>query len=192
MYALILISALTNLSEIRALVYPYKEDIYLVCVILGAFIALPVLVGLVRYLSKNPISKPSTPKDAEALVEYNEYFTEKERKKLDIPYIQRIENNIERDVIKEATDFLKSSEQVLIISGESGIGKTRLAIEISKGINKSGKLTGDFKFKGKCLFVNLSNYKNQEDIEEKLNTELLEKTYSSSTIISIMWKYSTT
>ena len=59
--------------------------------------------------------KYSIPKDAEALVEYNKYFTEKELEKLDIPCVQRIENNIERDIIKEATNFLKSSEQVLII-----------------------------------------------------------------------------
>ena len=123
-----------------------------------------------------PFRKSSTPKDTEALVEYNKYFTEKELEKLNVPYVQRIENNIERNVIEEATDFLKSSEQVLIIAGESGIGKTRLAIEISKRINESGKLAGDFKFKGKCLFVNLRHYKSPKDIEEKLNTELSEKT----------------
>jgi tetratricopeptide (TPR) repeat protein len=176
MYALILISNLTNLSEIRALVYPYKEDIYLVCAILGAFGAIPVLLNLVRYLYKKTILKPSTPRDTEALVEYTEYFTKKELEKLDTPYIQRIENNIERDVIGEVTEFLMCSEQVLLISGESGLGKTRLAIEISKRINKSEKLTGDFKFNGKCLFVNLRHYKDPEDIEEKLNTELSEKT----------------
>ena len=173
MYNLILISTLTNLSEIRALVFPYYGDIALICAIITA---LPILVGIILFLSKNPISKPSTPKDAEALVEYKKYFTEKELKKLDVPYIQRIENNIERDVIEEATDFLKSSEQVLIIYGESGIGKTRLAIEISRRINESGKLAENFKFKGKCLFANLRHYKNPKDIEEKLNAKLSEKT----------------
>jgi tetratricopeptide (TPR) repeat protein len=179
MYALILISTLTNLSEIRALVYPYKEDISLVCEILGA---LAILVAFVGYLFRNLIKKTiirkkhSTPRDTETLVEYNKYFTEKELEKLNVPYVQRIENNIKRNVIEEATDFLKSSEQVLIIAGESGIGKTRLAIEISKRINESSKLTGYFKFKGKCLFANLRHYKNPKDIEEKLNTELSEKT----------------
>ena len=38
------------------------------------------------------------------------------------------------------------------------------------------KLAGDFKFKGKCLFVNLRHYKNPKDIEDKLNAELSEKT----------------
>ena len=51
--------------------------------------------------------KPSTPKDAEALVEYNKYFTEKELEKLDIPYVQRIENNTERDVIRRSNRLLK-------------------------------------------------------------------------------------
>jgi tetratricopeptide (TPR) repeat protein len=177
MYTLILISTLTNLSEIRALVSPYREDISLVCEIISAFaIVAGFLLGSIRYLSKNPISKPSTPRDAEALVEYKKYFTEKELEKLEVPYVQRIENNIKRDVIEEATDFLKSSEQVLIICGESGIGKTRLAIEISKRINESEKLAGNFKFKGKCLFVNLRHYKNQKDVEDKLNAQLSEKT----------------
>ncbi len=54
MYTLILISTLTNLSEIRALVYPYKEDISLVCEILGA---LAILVGFVGYLFRNFIKK---------------------------------------------------------------------------------------------------------------------------------------
>lgn len=176
MYTLILISTLTNLSELRAYALPYYSDIGLVFTIIAA---LPVLVAFARYLSRNPVSKPSTPKDAEALVEYKEYFTEKELEKLEVPYVHRIENNIERDVIdviEEATAFLKSSEQVLIICGESGIGKTRLAIEISIRINESKKLAGNFKFKEKCRFVNLPRYKNQEDIEEKLNTELSEKT----------------
>lgn len=177
MHTLILVSTLTNLSEIRALVSPYREDISLVCEIIGAFaIVAGFLLGSIRYLSKNPISKPSTPKDAEALVEYKKYFTEKELEKLEVPYVQRIENNIKRDVIEEATDFLKSSEQVLIICGENGIGKTRLAIEISKRINESEKLAGNFKFKGKCLFVNLRHYKNQKDVEDKLNAQLSEKT----------------
>lgn len=99
MYNLIVISALTNLSEIRALVSPYREDISLVCEIIGASaIVSGFLLGTIRYLSKNPISKTSTPKDAEALVEYREHFTEKELEKLEVPYIQRIENNIKRDV----------------------------------------------------------------------------------------------
>ncbi|HIH95474.1 TPA: tetratricopeptide repeat protein [Methanosarcina acetivorans] len=164
---------MTNLSEIRALVLPYYEDVALICAIITA---LPVLVGIILYLSKNHISKPSTPKDAEALVEYKKYFTEKELEKLEVPYVQRIENNIERDVIEEAADFLKSSEQVLIICGESGIGKTKLAIEISIKINESKELTGNFKFKGNCLFANLRHYKNPKDIEEKLNAKLSEKT----------------
>lgn len=172
MYTLILISTLTNLSELRAYALPYYSDIGLVFTIIAA---LPVLVAFARYLSRNPISKPSTPKDAEALVEYKEYFTEKELEKLEVPYVQRKENNIERDVIEEATDILKSSEQVLIICGESGIGKTRLAIEISRGINESKALAGNFKFKGKCLFANLRHYKNPKDIEEKLNAKLSEK-----------------
>lgn len=177
MYSLIVISALTNLSEIRALVSPYREDISLVCEIIGASaIVAGFLLGTIRYLSKNPISKTSPPKDAEALVEYKNYFTEKELEKLEVPYVQRIENNIERDVIEEATDFLKNSEQVLIICGESGIGKTRLAIEISRRINESKEFAGNFKFKGKCLFANLRHYKNPKDIEEKLNSTLSEKT----------------
>jgi RecA-family ATPase len=148
MYTLILISTLTNLSEIRALVSPYREDISLVCEIIGALaIVTGFLLGTIRYLSKNPISKSSTLKDVDALVEYKNYFTEKELEKLEVPYVQRIENNIERDVIEEAADFLKSSEQVLIICGESGIGKTRLAIEISRRINESKELEGNFKLK---------------------------------------------
>jgi DNA replication protein DnaC len=179
MYTLNLVSILTNLSEIGALVYPYKEDVSILNEILGVLV---ILIGFVVYLFRNLIKKTfirrksSIPKDAEALVEYKRYFTEKELEKLDTPYVQRIENNIERDVINEATDFSKNSEQVLIISGESGIGKTRLAIEISKRINESEKLSGNFKFKGKCLFVNLRHYKNQKDIEDKLNAELSEKT----------------
>jgi DNA replication protein DnaC len=175
MYTLILISILTNSSEMIEFVHTHKEDISLGCEVIGAFGALPVMFGLVRYLSKNFRKKSSASKDTEALVEYNKYFTEKELEKLDTPYVQRIENNIERNVIKEATDFLKNSEQVLIISGESGIGKTRLAIEISKRINESGKLSGNFKLKGKCLFVNLRHYKNQKYIEDKLNAGLSEK-----------------
>jgi len=133
MYSLILISIWANSSEIRELVSSYREDISLLCEIIGALaIVAGSLLGIIRYLSKNPISKPSTPKDTDALVEYKEYFTEKELEKLEVPYVQRIENNIERDVIEEVTDFLMSSEQVLIICGESGIGKTRLAIEIQK------------------------------------------------------------
>jgi tetratricopeptide (TPR) repeat protein len=181
MYTLILISILPNLSEIRTVVYPYEKDIYLINNTLGVLL---ILAGLIGFLFRNIIlnflkfvyKKFLTPKDTEALVEYNKYFTEKELEKLDTPYVQRIENNIERNVIKEATDFLKNSEQVLIISGESGIGKTRLAIEISKRINESGKLSGNFKLKGKCLFVNLRHYKNQKDIEDKLNAGLSEKT----------------
>jgi len=173
MYTLILISTLTNLSELRAYALPYYSDIGLVFTIIAA---LPVLVAFAHYLSKNPILKPSTPKDAEALVEYKKYFTEKELERFEVPYVQRIENNIKRDVIEEATDFLKSSEQVLIICGESGIGKTRLVIEISKRINESRELAGNFKFKGKCLFANLRHYKNPKDIEEKLNSKLSEKT----------------
>jgi len=174
MYTLILISTMSNLSEIRALVSPYYDEITIACEVFGALV---VLGSLVFSPLKNIYRKKqvSTPADAEALVEYTKYFTEKELEKLNVPYVQRIENNVERDVIKEATDFLKSSEQVLIISGESGIGKTRLAIEISKRINKSGKLAGGFKFKGKCLFVNLRHYKHPKDIEEKLNAELSEK-----------------
>lgn len=180
MYPLILVSIMTNLSEIRTLVYPYEKDISLVNSTLSVLLILAGLIGFVfrnfilNFL--NPIHKKFlTPKDVEALVEYNKYFTDNELDKLDTPYIQRIESNIELDVIKEATDFLKSSEQVLIISGESGIGKTRLVIEISKKINKSKKLPGNFKFKGKCLFLNLRHYKDLEDVEEVLEVKLSEK-----------------
>lgn len=128
MYLLIFISALINLSEIRANASPYYDDIQAICAVIGVIF---LLVGPVRYLS-NRIPKSTTLKDAEILVDYKEYFTEKEREKPDVPYISRIESNVERDVIKEATEFLKSSEQVLIIIGESGIGKTRLQLKSPK------------------------------------------------------------
>ncbi len=108
-----------------------------------------ILAGLIGFLFRNIIlnflkfsyKKFLTPKDTEALVEYNKYFTEKELEKLDTPYVQRIENNIEGNVIKESTDFLKSSEQVLIISGESGIGKT-LQLKYPKELMNKGNLQG--------------------------------------------------
>src|SRR5665647_177774 len=176
MYLPVLISTLINLSEARAYVSPYYEDIQVICTIISV---LALLVGFLvttwRYLP-DLIPKTTIPNDTKILIDYKEYFYENEWKKLDTKYISRIENNRKRDVINEVTDFLKSLEPVLIISGESGLGKTKLAIEISKIINKSGKLAGGFRYKGKCLFVDLRRYPNSNDIEEKLKVELLNET----------------
>jgi len=174
MYYLILISNMMNLSEIETYINTHLESISVVTTILGVSV-----LGLLGYMFKpirEYIRKVSTPKDADILVEYDKYFTEKELEKLNIPYIQRIENNIERDVFKETTEFLKSSEQVLIIYGESGVGKTRLTIEISKRIKGSDIFARVFRFKRRCLFVNLRRYQSPKDVEEKLNAKLLEKT----------------
>jgi len=137
MFTLLLISTVTNLSDAWSLIFAHRESANLVCSLLGILV---IIYGSARVLFKpinDLILKNSIPKDADILVEYNEYFTGKELEKLNVPYVQRTENGVERDVIKEAIEFIKSSEQVLIISGESGIGKTRLAIEISKKINGS-------------------------------------------------------
>lgn len=175
----ILISTLINLSEIKVYVSPYYSDISAVSNTLAALVVLVSFVALIfRILVKKMKSFAtitSTATNSEVLVEYKYYFTEKELEKLNVPFVQRIENNVERDVIKEAIEFLMSSEQVLIISGESGVGKTRLAIEVSKKISESSKLLEGFKFKGKCLFVNLRHYQDSKDIEEKLNDKLSEK-----------------
>jgi tetratricopeptide (TPR) repeat protein len=172
----ILISTLINLSEIIKYVSPYYNDISAVSDTLAALVILVSFVAFIfRILFKTFPNKTSTAKNSEILIEYEYYFTEKELEKFNIPFVQRIENNVERDVIKETFEFLMGSEQVLIISGESGVGKTRLAIEVSKKINENSKLLEGFKFKGKCLFVNLRRYQDSKDIEEKLNDKLSEK-----------------
>jgi hypothetical protein len=55
MYLLVFISALTNLSEIRARTLPYYDDIQVICAIIGV---LAILAGFVYYLFKR-IHKPT-------------------------------------------------------------------------------------------------------------------------------------
>jgi tetratricopeptide (TPR) repeat protein len=130
---------------------------------------LTFVVLVLQYFTKIPkyiFHRILTPTDSRVFIEYDKYFID-EIEGFNRPYINRIEEQIERDVINEVKEFLDSSYQILIISGESGVGKTRLAIEISKSINSR------LKFWRKCLFVNLRNYKDPKDIKEKLNKELL-------------------
>ena len=61
MSLLVFISALTNLSEIRARTLPYYDDIQVICAITGA---LAILAGFVYYLFKR-IHKPTILKDTE-------------------------------------------------------------------------------------------------------------------------------
>jgi len=128
-----------------------------------------ILSGLIsEYFTKMPryiFHRIFTPTDSRVFIEYDKYFYE-ELEGFNRPYINRMEEQGERDVINEVKEFLNSSYQVLIISGESGIGKTRLAIEVSKSINSR------LKFSRKCLFVNLRDYKDPVDIKEKLNKQL--------------------
>jgi len=161
------IFTIANFSNIMVTLNQNNDFIILLFTI---FSGLTFVVLLLEYFTKIPryvIHRILTPTDSRVSIEYDKYFNEDEIEGFNRPYINRIEEEVERDVIKEVKEFHDSSYQVLIISGESGVGKTRLAIEVSKSMNSR------LKFWRKCLFVNLRHYKDPEDIKEKLNKELL-------------------
>ena len=161
---------IANFSNIMAKLNQNNDFLILLFTI---FSGLTFVVLLLEYFTKIPryiFHRILTPTDSRVFIEYDKYFNEDEIEGFNRPYINRIEEQVERDVINEVKEFLDSSYQVLIISGESGVGKTRLAIEVSKSINSR------LKFWRKCLFVNLRRYKDPKDIKEKLNRELLKNT----------------
>ena len=143
-----------------------SDDLILTFTVLSGIGA---VILILEYFTKIPRTiwiRLVTPSDTRVLVGYDKYFTEDEVEKFNRPYVNRIEKDKERDAIGEVKEFLESSHQVLIISGESGVGKTRLAIEVSKVVKSK------LKFWKKCLFVNLRQYKKAEDIREKLEKQL--------------------
>lgn len=164
MYLLSAMSIALNYTVIKEIASSY--DLMLIFTILSGIGA---LILILEYFTKIPRTiwiRFVTPSDSRALIGYDKYFTEEEVEKFNRPYVNRIEKDKERDAIGEVKEFLESSHQVLIISGESGVGKTRLAIEVSKVVNSK------FKFWKKCLFINLRQYKKAEDIREKLDKQL--------------------
>jgi tetratricopeptide (TPR) repeat protein len=152
----------TNFSNISESIQPHYDILILIFTILGSLAGLEYFTKIPKYIWNKSI----TPTDCRALVEYDRYFTEDELEKFNLKYVDRIEEKGKRDVIDEVRQFLKSSNQVLIITGESGTGKTRLAVEVSKEINSG------WEFWNKCLFVNLRHYKEPVDIKDRLNKEL--------------------
>jgi hypothetical protein len=74
MYLPVLISTLINLSEARADVSPYYEDIQVICTIISVLALLVgFLVTTLRYLP-DLIPKTTIPKDTKILIDYKEYF----------------------------------------------------------------------------------------------------------------------
>ena len=78
---------------------------------------LTFVVLVLQYFTKIPkyiFHRILTPTDSRVFIEYDKYFID-EIEGFNRPYINRIEEQIERDVINEVKEFLDSSYQILIM-----------------------------------------------------------------------------
>lgn len=92
MYPLVFVSALINLSEIRARTLPYYDDIQVICAIISA---LAVLAGFICYLFKR-IYKSKVSKDTKIPIDNIKNSTDSAEEKKETANQKRL--NLLRDL----------------------------------------------------------------------------------------------